>query len=58
MSKEEIEKKKKIQQLKKRKEEVEREVGMNQVRVLSKATENRDANTEKQQVKRYKNAIN
>lgn len=52
MTKEEVEKKKKIQRLKK----AEEESGMAQVQAVSAAYKNRDANAEKQQVKRYKNA--
>lgn len=52
MTKEEVEKKKKIQRLKK----AEEESGMAQVQAVSAAYKNRDANLEKQQVKRYKNA--
>ena len=52
MTKEEIEKKKKLQRLKK----AEEESGKAQVHAISAAYNNRDADLEKQQVKRYKNA--
>lgn len=52
MTKEEIEKKKKLQRLKK----AEEESGKAQVQAVSATYRNRDANIEKQQVKRYKNA--
>lgn len=54
--KKDLEKQKKIKNLKARAEEVKKSAGIKQAQAIAKTTEARDTQTEIQQTKRYKNA--